>query len=80
MMRGTRPILSSLLIKFIDDFINIKLESGTEVEKRFYNEFCENLTTAEERARAFASRVMTKRPMVFYLACDEYTLKNGTSL
>jgi hypothetical protein len=55
--RRCRPIMDASVLHLIREYIQLKTETGTEIEKRVYT----GMTEAQ-----FIERVITKRPLVFY--------------
>ena len=66
----TRPLLPASAAQLCEDFLAMKREHGSEVEKRLYSE----LTHTD-----LLDRLITKRPLVFYTSADNYLLKSGTA-
>jgi hypothetical protein len=66
--RATYPIIHSKTSKLLDDLLKYKKEHGTLVEQVFYK----NITR-----EAFINRLLTQRPLTFYLEDDSYLLRDG---
>jgi len=66
----TRPLLPAKAARLCQEFLEVKLQHGSEVEQALYAD----LTLAD-----FMDRLITKRPLVFYTGADNYLLKSGKS-
>lgn len=64
------PLIDAQTLQLIDNFLAVKREHGSAVEKSLY----ENMTKEQ-----FVTRLLTKRPRAFYGAEDIYQLRDGTS-
>ncbi len=65
---GTRPLIHRKVLNFIKKFLRYKKRHGTKVEKKLYRYMDEY---------AFVDRLLTKRPLMFMTADDQYLLRNG---
>lgn len=65
---NTRVIVHTDVLNLMDRFLSIKREYGTEKEKELY----QTMTRDE-----FIDRLLTKRPISFFLSSDTYLLRNG---
>jgi len=66
----SRPILHEDVITLIKDFLADKKANGTSEEKALY----QNMSTED-----FVTRLLTKRPLVFWNGTDDTILRDGTS-
>jgi len=67
---ATRPLLPASGVLLCEEFLAMKQEHGSEVERALYSE----MTLVE-----FFDRLVTKRPLVFYTSADRFLLKNNRS-
>jgi len=67
-MKGSYPLIHGGVLSMAHDFLAIKREYGTEIEKKLYHE----MSMVE-----FFDRLATKRCVVFYQSYDVYLLRNG---
>ena len=65
---GVHPIMHASVPKLVVDFLQIKKEHGSPVERKLYAQ----MGTVE-----FITRLLTKRPLVFMTGSDNYLLKEG---
>lgn len=63
------PLIDEQTLQLIDNFLAVKREHGSAVEKILYA----NMTKEE-----FVTRLLTKRPCAFYGAGDIFQLRDGT--
>lgn len=63
----TRPIMHGKTLQLIKDFLSLKKQLGTDIEKKLYESMDEN---------AFIDRLLIKRPLMFMNPHDEYLLQN----
>lgn len=70
--KGTRPLMHERVRGLVEDFLKFKLEYGSKLEKKLYSEI-----VAEGGLRRFIDRLLTKRPLMFMNASDEYLLRTG---
>jgi len=67
-MNECYPLVHGSVLSLAYDFLRIKLNYGSEIEKALYKDM-----TIE----GFLNRLATKRCVVFYQGYDAYTLRNG---
>ncbi len=65
--KSVYPLLDGKVNKLIQDFLDVKREHGSRVEKTLY---------ANMTARAFIRRLLTKRPYTFWNQTDDYLLRD----
>jgi hypothetical protein len=63
--RSVRPILHSTVRSLLTSFLHLKRSCGSDVERAFYS-------TRVTDAEALVTRLLTCRPLVFWLASDHY--------
>src|ERR1700722_10361207 len=63
----TRPIMHKTVLTLIEKFLAYKRKYGTRVEKRLYKHMTLD---------AFIERLLSKRPLMFMTAQDQYLLRN----
>ncbi|RWS03153.1 hypothetical protein B4U79_11679 [Dinothrombium tinctorium] len=68
---GTRIVVLKTVLSLIDDFLAVKREYGSSVERNLY----ENMSRNE-----FIQRLILKRPLMFVGQLDRSILRDGTSL
>ncbi|WP_068469007.1 ADP-ribosylhydrolase MavL family protein [Candidatus Protochlamydia phocaeensis] len=66
--RATRPILHAKTFHLIEEFLNHKRQTGSAIEKALYQ------TLSPEE---FLDRLLSKRPLMFMQASDQYLLRDG---
>lgn len=67
---NTYPILHAKTQKLITDFLTYKKAYGSPIEKVFY--------AGISNEKEFITRLLTKRPVMFMTASDQYILRDGT--
>eukprot|EP01083_Nonionella_stella_P062034 161407_1 len=67
-MQSCYPLVHGSVLSLANDFLLIKKQNGTTIEKKLYSE----MTLCE-----FFDRLTTKRCVVFYQDYDSYLLRNG---
>ncbi|XP_040573104.1 uncharacterized protein [Lepeophtheirus salmonis] len=65
---GARPLIHEDVLLLINDFLTLKMKSGSSIEKRIYNDMS---------LPNFVNRLLTKRPLVFMGRRDSYLLRDG---
>ncbi|HEV8051461.1 MAG TPA: DUF4804 domain-containing protein [Parachlamydiaceae bacterium] len=68
--RNTRPIIHEKTMQLVSDFINLKKQHGTDIEKQQYQDMSE---------KSFIDRLLTKRPLMFMTESDSFLLADGKS-
>jgi hypothetical protein len=68
--RGVRPVSHARVRGLVSDFLEIKRESGSEIERRFY-------TDQSFSEGQFIIRCLTHRPLVFWNPSDSFQLASG---
>jgi len=68
--RGTRVLIHEAIISLIEKFLDLKRKYGSNVEKAFYSDI-----TWEQ----FVSRLISKRPIVFFTAQDLTILRDKST-
>jgi len=63
------PIIHQSLVGLIQDFLSLKLNHGSSIERDFYKE----MTLPD-----FVDRLVSKRPLVFYTPVDSWIAKDGS--
>lgn len=73
--RETRVLIhSDVKKKLIPDWLTVKQNYGTEIEKNFYKTFD---PTKESDILKFINRLVAKRPIVFMTRFDQFTARDG---
>jgi len=62
------PIIHKKVLGLITNFLKLKKEYGSEIEKKVYKEM---------DSSQFINRLLTKRPLTFWNPSDDYLLRNG---
>ena len=70
------PIIDTSLEKLILDFINLKINQGTKIEKKLYGENFK-LYKDTEKISKFINRILFKRPKTFQLPIDQYKFRSN---
>ena len=68
MAMSTRPIACIRLKELFEEFLRIKKQIGSDLEKRLY-QYCD--------VKDLVHRLLTKRPLTFYTPKDTYRLRDG---
>jgi hypothetical protein len=68
--RDTYPIMHQSVHRLIDDFLAYKKQQGSAQEKNLYRAMTRH---------DFITRLLTKRPLMFMNASDDYLLRDGKS-
>jgi hypothetical protein len=79
MAKTTQPIVHVRLQEHIVKLIHHKMQTGTPVEQTFYSQKYGRNPEGDWPA-IFVARLLTDRPVVFYMASDDYTTKSGAVL
>lgn len=69
MANKTMPIINKECVKLIEEFIKLKKNDGTDIEKKIYSDMT---------IHKFVKRAITKRPLSFVSGADIALLKDGT--
>jgi len=65
--KNTRPIIHEKTMQLISDFLDLKKQHGSDIEKRLYEGINE---------KTFIDRLLTKRPLMFMTEKDSFLLPN----
>ena len=75
------PIIDSKVITLIKDFIEFKVNYGTETEKKFYTRNFSILELEEDQLISkFINRLLFKRPKTFQTESDQYKFRTSIQI